>query len=80
MSHQCTCDKITTVLCVQKVGACQALSAKTSYLCYIKRLPRYCVYLLLILHLAHLSSSCDPGHVYVHITSPLWKEPKFVLQ
>ena len=31
MSHQCTCDKSTTALCVQAVGACQALSAKTCY-------------------------------------------------
>ena len=28
MSHQCTCDKTTTTICVQAVGTCQAVSAK----------------------------------------------------
>ena len=32
MPHQCTCDKGTTALCVQAVGTCQALNAKTYYL------------------------------------------------
>ena len=29
MSHQCICNKTTTTLCVQTVGSCQELSAKT---------------------------------------------------
>ena len=38
MSHQCTCDKTTTTLCVQAVGTCQALSAKMVLSGYVKHI------------------------------------------
>ena len=38
MSHQCTFDKTTTILCVQAVGTCQALSAKMVLSGYVKHI------------------------------------------
>ena len=38
VSHQCICDKTTTTLCVQAVGTCQALGAKTCLSGYVRHI------------------------------------------